>query len=280
MGVIGLFVVGDSASTLSDPREEHSVLTECETTLPKPGGGVWKCTFADEFNGTSLDRTKWVPQINFPTGSSAASSTSCHVDDPSNVAVREGNLQLTVREARTPVVCNGSPSNYTSGSVSTYRKFSQQYGRFEARFKNTAAIWPGLHEAFWLWPDDRVPSTVPWPAAGEIDVVETYSQYPDLAIPFLHYTFNDNGGPSAGVNTAYCSAKRGVYNTYVLTWTPTTLTIDVNGKTCLVNTSGDSAFQKPYIAIFTAALGAGSNVLDPKTPIPATMSVDYLRVWR
>ena len=80
-------------------------------------------------------------------------------------------------------------------------------------------------------------------------------------------------------NTAYCS-QRGVYNTYVLTWTPTTLTIDVNGKTCLVNTSGDSAFQKPFIAIFTAALGAGGNVLDPKTPIPATMSVDYLRVWR
>jgi hypothetical protein len=71
-----------------------------------------------------------------------------------------------------------------------------------------------------------------------------------------------------------------VFNTYVLTWTSTTLTIEVNGKTCLVNKSGDPAFKKPYIAAFTAALGTGGNAITPRTPIPATMTVDYLKVWR
>ena len=82
------------------------------------------------------------------------------------------------------------------------------------------------------------------------------------------------------MNTAYCTAARGKFNTYTLTWTPTTLTILVNGKTCLVNTSGDPAFQKPYILAFSQALGVGANALRSNTPMPATMQVDYVRVWR
>jgi beta-glucanase (GH16 family) len=281
MGVIGLLLVGDSDPTSVEPREAPPVRTECGATLPKPGGGVWTCTFADEFDGASLDRTKWVVQTNHPTGTRSASSRSCHVDDPRNVAVRQGNLQLTVRKVRTPVVCNGGPANYTSASVTTFRKFSQRYGRFEARFKNTPIARKGLLEAFWLWPDDRVPSTVTWPAAGEIDIVETRSAYPRLAVPYLHYTASDNGGPLPGVNTAWnCRAARGVYNTYVLTWTPTRLAIDVNGRTCLVNTSGDPAFKKPYIVILTAALARARSAVAPNTALTATMSVDYVRVWR
>ena len=274
IGLIASFVATEPATAVQEKRDELQSLSGCGPALSKPGGGVWECTFADEFNGRSLDRTRWVPQTNFATGTSSASSRSCHVDDPRNVALKQGTLQLTIRKESTPVMCKGSPANYTSGQVSTYRTFSQQYGRFEARFKNTATTQPGLQEAFWLWPDDRTPSG----DAGEIDVVETYSLYYGLAIPFLHY---DNLGPIPGVNTAWdCQAARGVFNTYVLTWTPTTLTIDVNGKTCLVNNSGDPAFQRPYIVAFSQALGVGGNALRWNTPIPATMSVDYIRVWR
>jgi beta-glucanase (GH16 family) len=282
LGLMGSVVAMTPSAAAAQPRAEPVFITGCGPALPKPGGGVWECTFADEFNGTGLDRTKWLPQTNFGTGSSLAASRSCHVDDPANVAVQQGFLQLTVRKVSTPVTCQGKPANYTSGQVSTYRKFSQQYGRFEARMRVNYTIGskPGLQEAFWLWPDDRVASNVPWPAAGEIDIAEHYSQFNTYVVPFLHYTANDNGGPKPGVNTAYCSAARGRFNTYTLTWTPTTLTILVNGTTCLVNTSGDPAFKKPYIAAFTQALGAGSNALRPNTPMPATMAVDYLRVWR
>lgn len=274
--LLSAFVAMEPTTAVTERSYVAQSGSDCGPTLSKPDGGVWECTFADEFNGRSLDRTKWYPQTDFPTGTSSASSRSCHVDDPRNIAVKQGTLQLTIRKASSPVMCQGSPANYTSGQVSTYRTFSQQYGRFEARFKNTATTQPGLQEAFWLWPDDRNPEAFE-PDPGEIDIVETYSLNYNLAIPFLHY---DDMGPTPGVNTAYCQASRGVFNTYVLTWTPTTLTIDVNGKTCLVNNSGDPAFQKPYIAAFTAALGVGSNARTSSTPIPATMTVDYLRVWR
>jgi len=282
MAVIASLVSMVPSAAAAEPRSRVSpFLVSCGAALPKLGGGTWQCTFADEFNGTSLDRTKWMPQTNFATGAPSASARSCHVDDPRNVAVRNGTLELTIRKSKVPVSCLGTLADYTSGQVSTYRKFSQQYGRFEARIKTTATTQPGLQESFWLWPDDRILTHLIWPAAGEIDIAETYSQHPTLAIPFLHYTWFDNWGPIPGLNTAWnCSAARGVFNTFTLMWTSTTLTIQVNGKTCLVNRSGNVAFKKPYIVALSAALGVGANARTPSTPLPATMTVDYLRVWR
>jgi beta-glucanase (GH16 family) len=254
----------------------------CGTGVLKPDGSPWSCTFADDFGGKTLNRTKWIPQTAFVTGD--ANAFACYLDDPSTVKVSGGSLNLTVRRVATPVSCRTaagiSPSNYVSGMVSTYHLFSQQYGRFEARIRNTATSFPGLHEAFWLWPDDRVASTAVWPASGEIDVSETYSVHPDLSFPFLHYSA-DAGGQQPGLNTAWdCAARRGDWNTYRLEWSPTRIEILVNGRSCLVNTSGDAAFQKPYIVAFTQALGSHDNAYDGRAPLPATMSIDYLRVWK
>lgn len=278
LGLAASFLAGAGAVGAT-PADDPIPVDDCGDTLSKPDGAAWECTFADDFDGRRLDLTKWVPQKYHSAGTPPA--RACFVDDPRNISVADGNLRLTVRKTRFPIFCDGGFTSYTAGNVSTYLKFSQQYGRFEARIKVAKTDAPGLQEAFWLWPDVRVPSWTMWPAAGEIDIVETYSQHPDLAIPFLHYTWHNNFGPQPGLNTAWtCAAQRGVFNTYALTWTPTTLTIDVNGTTCLVNTSGDPAFQKPYIAAFTSALGVGGNALTADTPLPATMMVDYLRVWR
>jgi beta-glucanase (GH16 family) len=254
----------------------------CGVQPAKADGSLWSCTFADDFSGSTLDRTKWMPQTKFTSGVQAAHA--CYLDDPSVISQSNGALNLTLRKVATPVSCSFGgtvqPSSYVSGSVMTYHLFSQQYGRFEARIKNTATTYPGLHEAFWLWPDDRVPSTALWPYAGEIDVAETYSSYPGLAIPFLHYAA-DAYGATPGLNTAWsCVAYRGVWNTYTLEWSASRLEIKVNGKTCLVNTSGDPAFQKPYIVALTQLMGDTGNVYDGRAPLPATMNVDYVRVWK
>jgi beta-glucanase (GH16 family) len=255
----------------------------CGPQPVKADGSLWQCTFDDEFDGLLLDRTKWVPQtVGFSTGTAGA--YACYLDDPANISVAGGSLNLTVRKLPAPVPClsdrSKAPSPYTSGMVSTYHLFSQQYGRFEARLKVEQTREPGLQETYWLWPDDRYGSTTTWPANGEIDIVEHYSVYPDLGIPFLHYTANDNGGPIPGTNTAWnCLAPRGVFNTWTLEWSATELRISVNGTTCLVNTSGDPAFQKPYIIALTQALGAAGNAYDGRAPLPATTSVDYVRVW-
>ena len=255
----------------------------CGSRPQKADGSYWSCTFHDEFSGTELDRTRWTPQTNFRSGELEL-RYACYLDDPRNVSVSGGALHLTLRKGKRFRVCLKDsllPTQYTSGMVSTHHGFSQQYGRFEARYANTAATVPGLQETFWLWPDDRYQKPLDlWPAAGEIDVAETYSQHPTLAIPFLHYTWNDNGGAVPGVNTAWnCTALRGRYNTYTLEWSPSRIEISVNGRSCLVNTSGDKAFRKRYIIALTMLIGASGNWATDATPLPATMSVDYVRVW-
>lgn len=252
--------------------------TACGTTIRKPSGTPWRCTFVDNFNGTVLNRAYWVPQTGWYQGDFTR-GYNCYVDSPSVISVSSGALHLRV--VRTPIqtVC-GAPAgatNYIGGMVSTYHLFSQRYGRFQARVKVQAASVPGLHEAFWLWPDDRYVK-VNWPATGEIDPSETFSMFHDRSAAFLHY--GTDAKWVGGVNINFdCRAYRGEWNTYTVTWTPTVLTIQVNGKNCLVNKSGDPAFKERYIVNFTAALGEAKNKMSSATPIPATMLVDYIKVW-
>ena len=256
-----------------------SARDDCGVRPLKPDGSAWSCAFHDDFDGTTLDRTKWVPQTVFVTGSSAA--YACYRDDPANVSVAGGALRLTLVRLDAPAPCGLSslgPTVYQSGMVSTWHLFSQQYGRFEARIKTTAASVPGLHEAFWMWPDDRYGDASNWPTTGEIDVAETYSSAPDTVVPALHYSA-DAGGIQPGVNASWCPAQRGVWNTYTLVWGPSRIEVFVNGKSCLVNTSGDPAFQKRYIVDLTQSLGGVGDEPTDQTPIPATMQVDYVRVW-
>ena len=110
----------------------------CGARPRKADGSYWSCTFADDFNGTALDRTKWVPQTVFATGD-VLSGYACYDDDPSVVSVSGGTLNLAVRKNATALPCaNGLPATpYRAGAVTTYHLFSQQYGRFEARFRST-----------------------------------------------------------------------------------------------------------------------------------------------
>ena len=237
---------------------------------PKLNGKQWRCTLAENFTGKKLNRELWMV---FRDKEPARKSTSCRKAD--NVVVKDGQLRLRVRKNK------GRKCPYTSASISTHRRWSQKYGRFEARIKVQGTKERGLQESFWLWPDDRVESKVKWPAAGEIDIAETYSQYPDLAVPFLHYTKNDNGGPEPGLNTAWdCKAHRGRWHVYTLIWGPERIEIRVDRKRCLLNKSGDRAFKKKYIIALTAALGIHRNKVSSDTPLPARMAVDYVKVWR
>ncbi len=255
----------------------------CGDLVAKPGGGTWACTFADDFDSGTLDPSKWMVPHGPATGE--IGSAVCPVDDPRNVAFSDGLLHLSVTPADTsegPVSCESvAQAQFAGGTIATFRRFSQQYGRFEARMRSDATREPGLHEAFWLWPDVRYPDPrgAEWPAAGEIDIAETYSQYPDLAVPFLHYGEDDNGGPQRGLNTAYCDARRGEWHTYTLEWTAEEILVKVDGRTCLRNTSGDPAFDKRFIILLTAGLGRGENGYHAGVELPATLSVDYVRVW-
>jgi beta-glucanase (GH16 family) len=255
----------------------------CGTAVPKATGGYWTCTFADEFSGSALSSARWVALTTAASG--YTNNYECYTNSRNNVSVGNGVLSLTVRKEASPFTCK-SPwgswtTQYTGGFATTWSKFSQAHGRYEIRAKFPPATVAGLQSALWLWPNDANRYGA-WPASGEIDIAEFYSQYPDRAIPYIHYT---DGGTDPNVTNNWCMLDPSQFHTYLLEWTTTTMTIKYDGQTCVEDTwdpigfSAPAPFDQPFYLNLTQALGMTTNSLTESTPFPGTTQVDYVHVW-
>ncbi|MET3960591.1 beta-glucanase (GH16 family) [Marmoricola sp. OAE513] len=279
-GVLG---TGLLTAAVTSPAESAVTATtgpSCGTVvITKADGSPWTCTFADEFTGTKLDTTKWVPQLTATSGFDQGGV--CYTDSSTNLAVTQGALKLTLKRASWATTCKSTRGNfstkYSSGMVSTYTKFTQAYGRFEIRAKFGTTKQPGHQSAFWLYPE--VPGNI-WPYSGEIDIAEWYSKYPDRVIPFLHYggTYYD---PYATNNNCKVANVGSAWHTYALEWTPQTIKFIYDDQVCLTNStaSGKDPFNKNYMVALTQLLGTGVNAPNVFTPSTGSMTVDYVRVW-
>jgi beta-glucanase (GH16 family) len=269
----------------------------CGGTLPKAGGGTWVCTFSDEFTGSALDPRKWTALTTQATGYRAGDS--CFVNSPSNVAVSAGALHLTVRKT-VPFTCHTGhgdvTTTQTAANVASIDKFSQTYGRFAVRAKFPATTIAGLQASLWLWPQSYTYGML-WPLSGEIDIAEEYSIHPDRAIPYVHYLFDPatvdlKTNTNVTTNNNCLVTNVGAYHQYAVEWTPTSMTITFDGKTCLVNhwlavgslltpLLGSAPFNQPFFLALTQAVGDGTNAYQPgTTPLPGTTTIDWVRVWK
>jgi beta-glucanase (GH16 family) len=292
----------DPDPTTSTPPPPPPSGPDCgATVLRKPDGSTWTCTFDDEFDGTSVDRTNWLVQTTAASGFRAG--PECFVDSPDNVAVANGTLRLTARKESAPFTCKtpsgGYSSQYTSGTINGFGRFSQTYGRFEVRAKLPNTAIKGLQETLWLWPQNSTKYGL-WPASGEIDMAEFYSQYNGWNIPYIHYNVLQSTvswQTNTNVYTALpapnnqpgmvCYFDKGAFNTYTMIWEPGRITLQVNGQNCIVNNysaynlTGAAPFDQPFFMALTQALGVGTNAfVDGTTPLPATTEVDYVRIWK
>ncbi|GAF20109.1 beta-glucanase precursor [Bacillus sp. JCM 19046] len=102
-------------------------------------------------------------------------------DDPKNVRVENGELIIEAHQES--VSDEFGTYGYTSGKVLTEGRFSQTYGRFEARMRLPAGqgFWP----AFWMMPEDDQYGG--WAASGEIDIMENAGATPNKIGGAIHY---------------------------------------------------------------------------------------------
>lgn len=240
-----------------------------------------------------MDASQWTAVTTASFGYTSG-KTACFVNTPNNIFVRNGYLNLVARKETREFSCTDPQGSfytrYTSGYVSTTGLFSQAYGLFEVRAKVSATAVQGLQSSFWLYPQDET-KYGPWPASGEIDIAETYSKYPTLAIPFIHYNYDsrttDQSTDTNVVTNDSCPMKRNQFNDYMVEWTPTTIKMMFNGTTCLIDHWIPSSplvapepFDQPFFINLTQALGINTNAFEPSTtPLPATTQVDYVRAW-
>ena len=149
-----------------------------ETAATPATTAAWETVWSDDFDGETLDRTKWSAEESCWGGGN--NERQCYTDRPENIRVENGVLVLSARpEAHKgplyPAHYTHLPSDqigestHTSGKVITYGKADWKYGRVSARIKLPAG--QGAWAAFWMMPAQSVYGG--WPLSGEIDIMES-----------------------------------------------------------------------------------------------------------
>src|SRR3954452_12238955 len=124
----------------------------------------YQLVWADDFDGTAVDTTKWNVRNIWP----AANEEAIDTNRPANVFVSNGVLTIrSQRETRTISTADGPVTHaFTSGYLDTIGKQSSTYGRFSmhAQLATQQGTSKGIWPAFWMRPDDG--------GFGEIDIIE------------------------------------------------------------------------------------------------------------
>jgi beta-glucanase (GH16 family) len=255
------------------------MLTGCEReavqTLPQR---EWELTWSDEFTGaanSSPNAANWA----FDIGADGWGNNELqyYTNRPSNVSLDgKGNLVITARQES----FSGAP--FTSARIKTKGKFSQAYGRFEARIKTVTG--PGLWPAFWMLGENI--DTKPWPQCGEIDIMEQRGQEPNANNASVH-----GPGYSAGdAITKKYTLSNGRFDTefhiYAVEWGADYIDFFVDDflykRVVPADLKGSEwVFNQPFYLILNVAVG-GNYVGFPTTgtPFPQSLTVDYVKVYK
>ena len=200
----------------------------------------------------------------------------CTPTNPNAYAGADGYLHIVAQQPSAGV--------YTSARLKTQGLFSFQYGRIEARLQlpESQGMWP----AFWLLGDNI--TTNPWPACGELDVMEhingsnPQNEGYDWVQGSIHGT-NLNGGIQ--YHPAGFSAT--AWHTYGMIWTPGQIQYYVDAPTNVYATftpstqTGAWPFdQGPQFVIMNLAVGGSwPGSPDATTVFPSQVVVDYVRIY-
>jgi beta-glucanase (GH16 family) len=251
-------------------------------------GPEWTMTWHDEFDGATVDPTKW----SFETGTNEPGGPAYwgnnekeyYTSRPENVAVTNSILHIkALKEAY-------GGMQYTSARMKTKGLFSQTYGRFE--WRAALPLGQGLWPAMWMMPQNNTYGG--WAASGEIDVVEAKGQINNMVQGTIFY-----GGawPNQQSSTKTYGLPAGqtisTFHDYALEWSPTSIKWFVDDycystKTSWYSGSSSTNLNAPYPAPFDQPLyiimnlAVGGNYSgDPNTstPFPAEMQVDYVRAY-
>ncbi|HEX4461469.1 MAG TPA: glycoside hydrolase family 16 protein [Polyangia bacterium] len=234
---------------------------------------VWHDEF-DGAAGSAPDPTKWSYDIG-GTGW-GNQELEYYTSRPSNVQLDgDGHLAITARlEAY-------MGKSYTSARLNTLSTFTHAFGRFEARMQVPAG--QGMWPAFWMLGNNY--ASAGWPMCGEIDVVETKGQDPYTVHGTVHGP-GYSGGNGITSTTAINSVLSAGFHVFAVEWISDQIIFQVDDKPYFSITpaqipAGDQwVYDHPFGVLLNLAVG-GNFVGSPdsSTVFPATLLVDYVRVY-
>lgn len=240
---------------------------------------AWTLVVADEFDGgldTPPDPNLW--QYDVGGDGWGNNQLEYNTDRIENVSQDgEGHLRIIARREQF------EGNQYTSGRINTKGLFEQKYGRFEARIKLPAG--GGLWPAFWMLGADF--PEVDWPRAGEIDVMENIGREPSIVFGSLHGP-GYSGADSFSRETELPNGGTvdDGFHIYTVEWDPGRISFRVDGElyqtrsSSEISAEGTWVFEHEFYMLLNLAVGGNlGGQVSPDTEFPATMLIDYVRVY-
>ena len=243
----------------------------------------WRLVWSDEFNGQSLDRSKWNLDVDCWGGGNG--ERQCYTASSRNAAVVDGKLVITAlrQHATGPALPkdqrqNASDPNaevsrdYTSARLTTRGKSAWRFGRVEVRGRlpQGQGLWP----AIWMLPERDVYG--PWASSGEIDILEAVNLgvacascvggREDTILGTLHFGKPWPNNVHSGTEIHFPEGLEG-FHTYAIDWDADRIVWQVDGRTYAERKSSQwwssgspvtgAPFDQPFHLILNLAVGGG-----------------------
>jgi len=230
------------------------------TTDSKPVTDPQRLAFFDDFSGPTLDRSHWSVRI---TGQTVNEEQQAYVDDTATVRIvtgadaqgaSNGALQIRARWRPGHVTPEGNKFDMISGRLDSRDKVMFTYGTASARMKLPAG--DGLWPAFWIL------GAGPWPATGEIDIMENVGD-PKWVSAAVHGPGYSGNTPLVRRDTFPAGQDITGWHVYSVDWRPDEMIFRVDDREiyrvtkAMVAPYGRWAYDNPKYLILNLALGGG-----------------------
>jgi beta-glucanase (GH16 family) len=235
--------------------------------------------FADEFNGSTLDASKWNTSYLWGPELVINSEEQYYVDilkqpDFGFNPFRMNGETVTIQSIRTPsaLLAKAKDQPYLSGVMTSYDAFKFTYGYVETRAKVTfgQGYWP----AFWLlnayYVEDK----------PEIDIMEFIGNDQDVVYHTYHYyDANDKLRSTKSMPTPGIDFTAD-FHTFGVEWKPGVITYYIDGIERHKISDPKVSQQDMYIIANTALGGWWPGSPNTSTPFPGEFEIDYIRAYQ
>lgn len=212
----------------------------------------------DNFNGTSLDSTKW----------KVRGIGKRRLDWVSKEAVKVENGCLKLYAMK-------KGDTLLSSAVGTQNLFMAKYGYYECRAKLQKS--PGVWGAFWIQSSQISQGEDPAIYGAEIDIMEFFKKLgKDIVSHNVHWAYGPHQQSTHGMQSYLKGVSKG-FHTFALEWLPDKYVFYVDGYKFYEVTQGISHIEE-YMILSMEYPGEAKEIA--KTVFPDVFEIDYVKVYK
>jgi beta-glucanase (GH16 family) len=250
----------------------------------KTSNANYKLVWSDEFDKEGLpNEKKWNYEVG---GDGWGNNEKQFYMDKSleNSYVKGGKLHIVALKKKQ------ENCSYTSARLTTYQRFSLQYGKVEVMAKIPAGKgnWP----AIWMLPvsvQARGINHEGWPLCGEVDIMEHVGKNQDQIHVSLHSELYNHLKGTQVTHFEKIKNATTEFHKYGIEWSEKFINFYIDDKLFYEAQKGADGhatnnegwpFDKPYYLILNLAIGGNWGADIDDSIFPNDFVIDYVRIYK